>query len=138
MSNRGNSSSDGKVPLEECSPVPVLTCLSEERKKLLEAELARYLEVLPRLQDVKKVILFGSLATGRVGPASDIDLLIVQQTTTRFLDRPDHFIQELDIRVATDLFIYTPQELEQMVRESSFVRQAIREGRVVYEARAQG
>ncbi|MBI4234253.1 MAG: nucleotidyltransferase domain-containing protein [Chloroflexi bacterium] len=118
--------------------MPVLTCLSEERKKLLEAELARYLEVLPRLQDVKKVILFGSLATGRVGPASDIDLLIVQQTTTRFLDRPDHFIQELDIRVATDLFIYTPQELEQMVRESSFVRQAIREGRVVYEARAQG
>jgi hypothetical protein len=35
--------------------------------------------------------------------------------------------------MAVDVLVYTPDELERLVENSSFVRQAVLRGRVVYE-----
>ena len=50
------------------------------RKKLLEAELERYIRVLSQVENPDKVIVFGSLASGQVHEWSDIDLVIVKET----------------------------------------------------------
>jgi predicted nucleotidyltransferase len=105
----------------------------ERRRARLEAELRRILAELPRL-GVRKAILFGSLASGRVGQTSDLDLIIVAPSTERFTRRLERFYQALNPSVALDLLVYTPEELSEMSETNPFVRTAVTRGRVVYEA----
>lgn len=49
------------------------------RRRALKSELIRVVEELKKA-GVRRIILFGSLAKDDIGPASDIDLLIVQET----------------------------------------------------------
>lgn len=92
--------------------------------------------ILPEIKKlgVKKVILFGSLATGDVGMTSDIDLIIVKETDKRFLDRLDEFYTKLQPSVGMDILVYTPQEFEELKESRAFVQRAVREGKVLYEA----
>ncbi|MBL7201768.1 MAG: nucleotidyltransferase domain-containing protein [Anaerolineae bacterium] len=107
---------------------------SMERKRLLARELARYLRVLAKEGDSEQVIVFGSLATGKVQPWSNIDLVIVQQTSLPFLQRLHRVRRLLRPRVGTDILVYTPEEYEQLRRERPFFREEILgKGVVVYE-----
>ena len=51
----------------------------QERRRLLEEELHRLVEILRREVDPERIILFGSLATGEIGPWSDIDLELISK-----------------------------------------------------------
>lgn len=102
------------------------------REAVLEAELSRVLGTLRLRQTVHRVILFGSLARGDVTFRSDIDLLIVEETKERFLDRLDGIIAAVQPRVAMDVLVYTPEEFSTMSESSAWVRRAVREGRLVY------
>ena len=104
----------------------------ESREHLLYGELKRILSILVA-RDVEKVILFGSLAAGDIGSESDIDLIVVERTEKRFLERLDEVYSEVQPRVATDILVYTPEEITALEQSSSFVRHAMREGRVLYE-----
>ena len=108
--------------------------LKEKRKKILEAELERIKSQLPAL-DVQKVILFGSLASGGVRKSSDIDLIIVKKSDKKFLDRMDEFYEKLDSKVSLDIMVYTPEEFEKMSRTNAFIKRAIQEGKILYEAK---
>jgi predicted nucleotidyltransferase len=105
----------------------------DRRRAQLEAELRRIVAALPGL-GVKKAIVFGSLASGRVGATSDLDLILVADSEDRFTRRLDRFYQALSPSVALDLFVYTPEELAEMGESNPFVRAALARGRVVYEA----
>lgn len=102
------------------------------RRKRLIGELERIVEVL-RSRGAEKIILFGSLARGDVGSSSDVDLIVVEKTDKRFLERLDDIYSAVQPRVATDILVYTPEEIESLRESSGFVRQALREGRVLYE-----
>ncbi len=104
----------------------------ERRRARLQAELERILPELPGL-GVKKAILFGSLASGNVGTASDLDLILVAASTERFARRLQRFYQRLTPSVALDLFVYTPEEWSAMAESNPFVRAAIARGKVIYE-----
>ena len=104
-----------------------------ERRARLEAELRRILGELPRL-GVRKAILFGSLVSGTVGQASDLDLILVAPSTEKFTRRLERFYQALSPSVALDLFVYTPDEFAAMAETNPFVRAAIARGQIVYEA----
>ncbi|MBN1772492.1 MAG: hypothetical protein JXB32_14580 [Deltaproteobacteria bacterium] len=64
-----------------------------ERRRLREAGIERFRLVLSGREDVVRVILFESTARGRIAARSDVDLVVVQRTERRFLDRLDegHF-----------------------------------------------
>ena len=82
----------------------------------------------------ERVVLFGSLARAEEpGLTSDLDLLIVWNTPLGFLERTVELYRRLQPQVATDLFVYTSAEMERMAH-TPLVRQALREGRVLYEA----
>ncbi len=83
----------------------------------------------------ERVVLFGSLARGDANNASDLDLLVVQQT-----DLPRHrrsiplYRAVREFTFPIDITVYTPQELaEDAALPMSFTTTALREGRVVYE-----
>ena len=82
---------------------------------------------------VQRVILFGSVVREEDGLMSDLDLLIVWETPLSFLERTVELYRRLQPRVATDLLVYTPAEMERMTH-TPLVRRALQEGRVLYEA----
>ncbi len=105
----------------------------KERRVRLERELERMTALFPSL-GVKKAILFGSLARGDVAEASDIDLILIKETTKRFSDRLEEALLALDPRVGLDILVYTPAEFEALLESRPFIQDAVREGRVIYEA----
>lgn len=107
----------------------------EKRKELLETELGRILDIL-KILDIEKVILFGSLVSNNISSTSDIDLVIIQKTEKRFLERLEDIYTVIKPRVAVDILVYTPEEFEKLQEESSFIRRILKEGRVLYEKKS--
>jgi predicted nucleotidyltransferase len=104
----------------------------ERRRRRLEAELERIVARLPGL-GVRRAILFGSLARGEVGGQSDLDLIFIIDTGERFPERCRRFYEALEPRVGMDILVYTPEEFETM-RHGHFLRCALVDGKVIYEA----
>lgn len=104
-----------------------------ERRQRLETELARMKDLFPQL-GVRKAILFGSLARGDVTETSDLDLILIKETSKRFTDRLEEALLVLDPRVGLDVLVYTPEEFATLLETRAFVQQAVAEGKVVYEA----
>ncbi|MCD6361769.1 MAG: nucleotidyltransferase domain-containing protein [Armatimonadetes bacterium] len=105
----------------------------EERAQELQAELERIVEELKKLGALK-IIVFGSMATGKVRAGSDLDLIVVMETDERFPDRMARLYRTLQPRVACDILAYTPEEFEQMPASSFLIRRALQEGVVLHEA----
>jgi len=104
------------------------------RRAMLEAELARYVRLLREHYTPQRILLFGSLAAGKTGAWSDIDLVIVKETDRKFLDRAREVLQLLRPQVGVDILVYTPTEFEQLARRRAFVRdEIVGKGKVLYE-----
>ncbi|MFA6107811.1 MAG: nucleotidyltransferase domain-containing protein [Candidatus Latescibacterota bacterium] len=102
----------------------------------METELARLRDLLAARPEVRRVILFGSLAAGRPGETSDLDLAVVAESDLPFLDRYAEYVCYLKPRVSLDLLVYTPDEWRELVADSRLVRRIAGEGRVLYETAA--
>ena len=66
---------------------------------------------------------------------SDLDLIVVQNTKKRFLDRYDNLLSKVVRAVPgldVDPFIYTPHELNR-IADRPFIKTAPKEGKVIYE-----
>jgi predicted nucleotidyltransferase len=101
----------------------------------LEAELWRCLDLLITHYRPQRILLFGSLAQGQAGHSSDIDLIIIKRTDKRFLDRVAEVLRLVKPREALDVFVYTPEEFEQLCRERLFFKEEIlRKAKVLYDA----
>jgi uncharacterized protein len=82
-----------------------------------------------------KIILFGSRARGNARPDSDIDLLVIQDSSV-----PGHrrdaalYLALAGLNAPVDLITYTPEEVRDWSAvPQAFITTAIREGKVVYE-----
>ncbi len=87
--------------------------------------------------EVRRVIVFGSLARDEAVPGSDVDLLLVLASADRpFLERPLAY-KPYRFPVGVEVFAYTGEELEQMLREGNFfLRRALAEGITLFQAEA--
>ncbi len=109
----------------------------EERKRSLQDELQRIIEVIKTEYRPEKIVLFGSLAAGDVHEWSDIDLLIVKETPKRPIERTLELFRLIRPKVGVDLFIYTPEEYEVLLKEKfSFLMSILKTGKTVYEKRS--
>ena len=101
----------------------------------LETELRRCLDLLITHYRPLRILLFGSLAQGRAGEYSDIDLIIIKRTEKRFLDRIAEVLRLIKPREAMDVLVYTPEEFEQLCRERLFFKEEIlKKAKVLYDA----
>lgn len=86
----------------------------------------------------QKVILFGSHVYGSPGPDSDIDLLIIKDTTERFIDR---WVTVQGILTGTHRFlpvetlVLTPGEIEnRLAIGDQFIAEILEKGEILYAA----
>lgn len=99
--------------------------------------LKRKLRPLCKEYKIEKAILFGSLARNEASHHSDIDLILIKNTDPRFLDRYEGVLASFSQALPdcdVDILIYTPEELAQ-ISERHFIRQALKEGKVLYESK---
>jgi predicted nucleotidyltransferase len=96
--------------------------------------LASELQAIFEKHHVLRAIVFGSLGPGEASRHSDLDLIVVQETPKRFLDRYDELLREIVQAVPgrdVDPLIYTPQELAQIAHRP-LIATALKEGKVIY------
>jgi predicted nucleotidyltransferase len=86
----------------------------------------------------QRVILFGSYAYGTPRPDSDIDLLIIKETSERFIDR---LVTVYRILTGThhllpvEPLVLTPQEIEKRLAVGDqFIAEILDKGEVLYAA----
>lgn len=98
---------------------------------LLDSEYPRIVEGLKDM-GATLIVLFGSYARGRRDLFTDLDLLVVMESDVPFIERLSPIQQELRPKVQTDIFVYTPEEFEEM-KIRPFVKNALATGQIVYE-----
>ena len=86
----------------------------------------------------ERIILFGSQTSGTARADSDIDLLIIKDTTDRFIDRWTQVRRILTDRTRTqslDTLILTPEELKRRLEiGDQFIAEIMEKGEVLYAA----
>lgn len=84
----------------------------------------------------EKIILFGSAATGKAGPDSDIDMLVIKHTALKPLERLRQIAPILPRQydVAIDCVVWTPEEVASDNQSNMFLKHEIlKKGKVLYE-----
>lgn len=86
----------------------------------------------------QKVILFGSYAYGKPRQNSDIDLLIIKETSERFIDRwvtVRRILSDPKRRIPIETLVLTPQEVsKQLAIGDQFLAEIMGKGKVLYAA----
>lgn len=102
-------------------------------KKLSVSTIKKRLKPLFKKINVNRAILFGSFARRTETRTSDLDIIIVQRTNKRYLDRYNDFSEIYNIikGFAIDLLIYTPEELES-ISDRKFISGALKDGVLLY------
>lgn len=79
---------------------------------------------------IETVILFGSQSRGDAGPASDVDLLLVDERFRgqRFFERPVGLWDHWPRGIPVEFLCYTPEEVEDLRDQPTIVRAALEEG----------
>ncbi|RME74106.1 MAG: nucleotidyltransferase domain-containing protein [Chloroflexi bacterium] len=108
---------------------------TEQRYRQLIKNLDHILSVLVAEYQPEKIILFGSLADDRIEEWSDIDLVIIKQTSLPFLQRLKEVALLCRASVGVDYLVYTPDEFEQMLNQKNpfILDEVVRKGKVLYD-----
>jgi predicted nucleotidyltransferase len=80
-------------------------------------------------------VLFGSHARGTARPDSDLDLLIIEDSTLPRYRRAPRYLRALvGVFPAKDVVVWTPEEVDAWRNvPNAFITAALREGRTLYE-----
>jgi len=107
---------------------------SREAQELIQDILEKLLTSYPP----QKVILFGSYAYGTPRQDSDIDLLIIKETSERFIDRwvtVRRILSNPKRTVPLETLVLTPQEVERRLAiGDQFLAEILEKGEVLYAA----
>jgi len=112
--------------------------VNENRRIPMRAIRAVAKQIAEKFQP-EKIILFGSYAYGKPRPESDVDLLVVMETSLRERQQRLEISRALSPRpFALDIIIRTPQQLEERIALGDvFLRKVITQGKVLYERHRQ-
>ncbi len=81
-----------------------------------------------------KIILFGSYAYGKPRPESDVDLLVVMNTTRKETEQAIHICQSISYQFGLDLIVRTPTTLtHRLALGDPFLQEVVSKGKVLYE-----
>lgn len=96
-------------------------------------------EIVKRIVDnfkPQKIILFGSYAYGHPNKNSDLDLLIIKDSTLPRYKRAREVRKQLwgISEVPKDILVYTPEEIEDWKDvDEAFITGIVKKGKILYE-----
>ena len=103
---------------------------------LLQQEIDGLVEEIVSGYKPEKIYLFGSYAKGNQTENSDIDFLIIKNTSERKIERSREVRSCIKTYPATglDIFVYTPDELQKGFKEVINIgKEAVTTGKLLYE-----
>lgn len=80
----------------------------------------------------EKIIIFGSYAYGVPNINSDVDLLVIMETSDSFHQRIQKIRPLLPKNKAVDLIVLTPKEYQQTKSKNPLVREITEKGKIIY------
>jgi predicted nucleotidyltransferase len=84
----------------------------------------------------RKVILFGSYASGRPRPDSDVDLLVILPFKGKPVWKSIEILDRVRPRFAVDILVRTPGQIKQRLKWNDFfIKEIMEKGKLIYEAR---
>ncbi|MFQ5615694.1 MAG: nucleotidyltransferase domain-containing protein [Anaerolineales bacterium] len=108
-----------------------------ERAISIDAYIPLIIERLKKV-NLSKLILFGSYAYGKPKADSDIDLLIVKETSERFIDRwvaVRRLLSDSKRMIPLETLVLTPQEVStRLAIGDQFLAEIVEKGKVLYAA----
>lgn len=106
----------------------------DRKENNLKKIISEYIKGFPSEINIEGVFLFGSYATGKIREDSDIDLIIISSYFNKlaFIDRLVLLSKlrkgKLTRSVPMDIIGYTPEEFENIDKESIVMRRAKKRG----------
>lgn len=83
----------------------------------------------------ERIVLFGSYASGRPTPDSDVDLLVVMPFEGKSVNKSVEMRVRLRPKFPLDLLVRTPQAVQQRLEMGdTFMQDILNDGKVLYEA----
>ncbi len=103
----------------------------------MEAEhkaIERLVQQIVEAVDPLRILLFGSAARGELGPASDLDLLVVMPEGVHRRRTAQKLYRKIrDVGVAFDILVATPADLERHKENIGLIyRTILEEGKELY------
>jgi predicted nucleotidyltransferase len=82
----------------------------------------------------QQIILFGSYAYGEPRPESDVDMLVILDTTLQETEQAVRICQDIEYHFGLDLIVRTPATLaRRLALGDPFLRDVLSKGKVLYE-----
>lgn len=107
--------------------------MENKRERVLKENLDRIIIDLKEKYNPQKVIIFGSYASGKIKNFSDLDLLIIKDTKSKFFDRLREVTKICNYNIGVDFLVYTPEEYEEQLKKNLFFKEEIvTKGKVIY------
>lgn len=110
--------------------MPMMFRFAEQRRELLRAEFLRIAGELPALGAIR-FWPAGDLAEEHVGPGSELEIVLIQETDLPFHRRADFFTSHLRPTVGTRFLVYTPDEADALADDDRLLARAIQLGDAV-------
>jgi predicted nucleotidyltransferase len=104
--------------------VPLIFGFADQRRRLLEEEFLRISSELGRL-GVERFYLAGDLARDDVRAASDLEVVVVQETAEPPARRADFFTTHLRPSVGVRFHVFTPSEFESSAGTHPLLRETL-------------
>jgi len=98
----------------------------EEYIGLLNTSLKEAVDKLSKLNNVRRISIFGSYARGKADLFTDLDILIIMETDKSFTERIKELYAMLALPVDMDILCYTPGEFDSM-KNTPFLQRILAE-----------
>lgn len=103
-------------------------------KQKFKVELKNIIKQIADHYRPQKIILFGSVAGGKFGEDSDIDLLIIKESKKRRVDRIGEILNLVERQLPLDPLVYTPLEFrKRLAIGDPFLKEVLATGKLIYE-----
>jgi uncharacterized protein len=105
------------------------------KHQIEQAEMQRVVQQIVDRFHPQKIILFGSYAYGAPTEDSDVDLLVVMETTESLLRTATSISAAIDHPFPLDIMVIKPEQLQAALeRRAIFATEVASKGVVLYEA----